>query len=239
MLAFLACTLPTIEENLALDEALLWQSEEHGGPEVLRIWEWPEYSVVLGAGGRFAEDVNEETCQADGVRTARRSSGGGTVLLGPGCLLFSLVLRYDRATELAGIASSFRWIMERIRAGLLVVAPHIEIAGTSDLMIEGRKFSGNAQQRKRDHFLHHGTLLYQFDLSRVGRYLHHPVKQPKYREGRDHTAFVCNLATDQDSLIAILRTIWNAEEPLHDLPMEKVHELCEEKYRVAEWTRRR
>src|SRR5438309_11265473 len=88
-------TLPTLAENLALDEALLLDAET-GGPEVLRLWQWPRHAVVLGAGGKLADDVYEDACRADGVPILRRSSGGGSVLLGSGCLLFSLVLRLDR-----------------------------------------------------------------------------------------------------------------------------------------------
>ena len=87
---FLDLTLPDLAENLALDESLLLDAERGGGGETLRLWAWPNYAVVLGAGGVIADDVNETACAADGVPLARRASGGGTVLLGPGCLLYSL-----------------------------------------------------------------------------------------------------------------------------------------------------
>src|SRR5207248_4591650 len=93
-------TLDTLNENLAVDEALLLVAEAGRGGEALRVWEWPRPAVVLGAGGRIADDVDVTACERDGVSLARRSSGGGTVLLGPGCLLYSVVLRYDRAAEL-------------------------------------------------------------------------------------------------------------------------------------------
>src|SRR6478735_8844240 len=111
---FLDQTLDTLNENLALDEALLLDAEAGDGGEVLRVWEWPRPAVVLGAGGRIADDVDVAACDRDGVPLARRSSGGGTVLLGPGCLLYSLVLRYDRAPELRDIRKSYHWILERV-----------------------------------------------------------------------------------------------------------------------------
>ena len=84
---------------------------------------------------------------------ARRSSGGGTVLLGPGCLLYSLVLRYDRAAELRDIRKSYHWILGHVTEAL----PGVTVAGPSDLAVGGRKIGGSAQQRKRDHLLHHGS----------------------------------------------------------------------------------
>src|SRR5262249_44963282 len=152
-------TLPTVAANLSLDEALLLEAELGAGGEVLRFWEWPAPAVILGAGCCLAADVDEVACRTDGVPILRRSSGGGTVLLGPGCLLYSLVLAYDRAPSLREVRPSYDYILGRIRAVLVDLLPGVEQAGISDLAAAGRKVSGNAQQRKRRHLLHHGTLL--------------------------------------------------------------------------------
>src|SRR5262245_6905461 len=181
--SFLSVRLPTPAANLALDEALLLEAEDGPGGEVLRVWEWAAPTVVLGAGCRLAEDVDEAACRADDVPILRRASGGGTVLLGRGCLLYSLVLSYQRSPELHDLTSSYGYILDRIREALADLLPDLEHAGTSDLSWRGRKFSGNAQQRKRTHLLHHGTLLYDFDLGQVGRYLRMPARQPEYRGG--------------------------------------------------------
>src|SRR5204863_255304 len=104
---YLDLTLHTAQANLALDEALLLDAEEGLSGEVLRLWEWPERAVVLGSACRLGEDVDEFACAAAGVPILRRSSGGGTVLLGAGCLCFSLVLRFDRHPALAEIRPSY------------------------------------------------------------------------------------------------------------------------------------
>src|SRR5438874_3026372 len=146
---YLDLTLPSVAENLALDEALLLRAEAGEGDEVLRFWEWHSPAVILGAGGRLAEDVDEVACHVDQVPILRRSSGGGTVLLGPGCLCYSLVLSYNRAPELAEIRPSYFYILGRIRDALSDLSPGIKCAGSSDLVAGARKFSGNSQQRKR------------------------------------------------------------------------------------------
>jgi lipoate-protein ligase A len=232
-------TLPTLAENLALDEALLLEAEEGRAGEVLRLWEWPQLAVVLGAGCQLTEDVDESACLRDGVPVMRRSSGGGTVLLGPGCLLFSLVLAYERDPALTEILTSYRYILERVAAALADVLPEIEVAGTSDLASGGRKLSGNAQQRKLSYLLHHGTLLYRFDTSQVGRYLPQPARQPEYRLQRPHDEFLMNVPLDPSELARRLGRAWETEGRLSSWPQQRVGHLAASKYSLDEWLRRR
>jgi lipoate---protein ligase len=239
VLHFLNITLETLAENLALDEALLLQAEGTTGSGVLRIWEWRDQAVVLGAGSRLAEDVDETACRADGVAIGRRSSGGGTVLLCPGCLCYTLVLPYERSAHLSQVRSSFCYILEHIKRALADFAPGIELAGTSDLAMGGRKFSGNAQQRKRTHLLHHGTLLYDFDFRLAGRYLRMPARQPAYRQRRQHADFLLNLPVSSEQLTRRLRHVCQAETDLVDWPRDLVQRLAGEKYSRPEWIRRR
>jgi len=243
---FLDLTLPTLTENLALDEALLLEAEE-GGAEVLRLWEWPRLAVVLGAAGILAADVHEAACLAEGVPILRRASGGGTVLLGPGCLVYSLVLDYDRAPALAHIPSSYCWILQRLCQALAPL--DVRPAGTSDLAWRvdaargvgqiDRKISGNSQQRKRRHVLHHGTLLYDFDADRIGRYLTFPARRPEYRGERAHADFLVNLPIAREELKNRLCAVWQATEEVSSWPKERVNALIVEKYGRQEWVRRR
>ncbi|MCH8923144.1 MAG: lipoate--protein ligase family protein, partial [Planctomycetes bacterium] len=93
---YLDTTLPTVAENLALDEALLQQARGGSTGGVLRLWESPEMAVVVGRSSRVANEVYETECQQAGVPILRRSSGGAAVLIGPGCLMVSLVLGYEQ-----------------------------------------------------------------------------------------------------------------------------------------------
>lgn len=235
---FLPLTLTSPVENIALDEALLLEAED-GGQEALRLCEWSSPLVVLGAAGRMAHDVDEKACARDGVPMCRRASGGGTVLLGRGCLCFSLVLTYDRAPALREVRSSYLFILGRVRDALASLVPGVTLAGTSDLAWRDRKFSGNSQQRKRRHLLHHGTILYDFDLTRPAKYLRMPDRQPDYRHGRSHDAFLTNLPVTATTLCERLRDAWGAVETPVGWPKERVANLVSERYARDEWTRRR
>jgi lipoate-protein ligase A len=234
----LSRTMPILDDNLALDEALLLEAEDGKAGEVLRLWEWPLPAVVLGAAGRLAEDVDEAACRGESVPILRRASGGGTVLLGSGCLIFSLVLAYERSAALTEIVPSYRFILGRIRDALADVVPGVEVVGTSDLAAGGRKFSGNSQQRKRSHLLHHGTLLYRFDAAAVGRYLRSPARQPAYRQGRSHEDFLMNLPLNREELERRLCSAWEAEGET-SWPAGRVRQLTADKYTRPEWIRRR
>jgi lipoate---protein ligase len=231
-------TLPHPAANLALDEALLLAAEESGNPEVLRFWELPALAVVAGAGGSVALDVNVAACEADGVPILRRASGGGTVLLGPGCLCFSLVLSYASAPGLDDIRASNQYVLQRVANALRPVVT-AKFEGTSDLAVEGVKVSGNAQQRKRTHFLHHGTLLCGFDVGLFAWYLNSPERQPEYRRNRPHVEFVTNLPATVAEVKRRLAVEWRAEDEYEPVPHDAVDRLVREKYSRADWNRRR
>jgi lipoate-protein ligase A len=231
-------TLPDAADNLALDEALLLAAGDGEGGEVLRLWEQPTHAVVVGSGGSVAHDVNLPACAADGVPVLRRASGGGTVLLGPGCLCFSLVLGYDHAPALDQIRPSNRYVLGRVAKALAPVVP-ATVEGLSDLAVSGLKCSGNSQQRKRTHFLHHGTLLCGLDLPLVSKYLHAPERQPDYRRDRTHAEFVTNLPLTTAEAKLLLVAQWQPEGDYAPVPLEAARELVAQKYARDEWNRRR
>lgn len=231
-------THPDPATDLALDEALLVAAEAGTGGEVLRLWELPTYAVVVGSGGSVPIDVNASACAADGVPVLRRASGGGTVVLGPGCLCFSLVLGYDHAPGLNDIRASNRYILARTVNALAPLVP-ASVEGTSDLAVSGVKFSGNAQQRKRRFFLHHGTLLCGFDLARVASYLNAPERQPEYRRDRPHAAFVMNLPASVDTVKRLLIEEWRPDGEYEPVPRDAARDLVAQKYSRDEWNRRR
>ena len=231
-------TLPTPAENLALDEALLEAAEAGQSGEALRFWESAVPFVVLGYANHANAEADLPACKAAGIPVLRRASGGGTVLQGPGCLNYSLVLNCDRP-GLHSIPAANRAVMETNRAALQSLLPgKVAVQGHTDLTFDGRKFSGNAQRRKRQHLLFHGTFLLHFDLALIDTALRMPTHQPTYRQSRAHRDFVCNVGLSGDVVRAAIASAWRASDGAGEPPVDAVARLVAEKYSLSEWNRK-
>jgi lipoate---protein ligase len=200
-LAWLDITFDVPYDNLRFDEDLLAE-----GKTVLRVWECPVECVVLGRGGRPERDLYVDDCTQIGIPILWRCSGGGAVLLGPGCLNYTLVVPLDWDPKLRDVRYSLRWAMSRMRRALAV--PDLREEGHCDLALNQRKVSGSAQRRTQTAILHHGTLLYNFDASRAERLLKPPVREPHYRAGRAHRDFLGNLPLTAGEIKQRLANAW-------------------------------
>jgi lipoate-protein ligase A len=255
-------TFPTPEENLACDEALLdWAEDESESfaslgapasrrpvqsvpvaretpalPGILRIWESTRYFVVLGYANHVASEVNIGFCRQNTIPILRRCSGGGTVLQGPGLLNYTLVLPAEPTGPLHTITAANRFIMERHRGALaaLLSAP-VEVGGHTDLTIGGLKFCGNAQRRRKQFLLFHGSFLLHFDIDLVEKALPMPSIEPDYRRGRRHHEFMMNLKIHRDLLKKALAQAWQATTLMERLPYDRIDVLAREKYGSDEW----
>jgi lipoate-protein ligase A len=231
--------LPSPAENLACDEALLDALEENGGEEILRFWESLETFVVVGRANKIATEVNVAACQKRGIPIFRRCSGGGTVLQGAGCLSYALVLRIVENSPLANISSANQFIMKRNRAAIESAIHNLQSAisvrGHTDLALDGLKFSGNSQRRKKNFLLFHGTFLLNFDLALVGEFLRMPSFQPDYRAHRSHDDFLVNLNLTAGQVKTALQKIWNATEESKAIPKREIQKLAAQKYSTDEW----
>ncbi len=237
----LEATLPTLAENLALDEALLVDAEERGGSAVVRLWELDHLAVVMGASCRIAENVRVDACRLDGVAIGRRSSGGGTVVIGPGALNVSVVLPVEADPELKAVDTAQGFVLGRTARSIREQGPEVEVLGSGDLTLGRRKFSGSAQRRLRRHLLIHASLLFDFPLDRIDRYTLLPPRRPSYRGDRPHGDFVVNLPMARDRLVEAIARAWLPDpgrpEPAA-IPRDLVGSLVATKFGECSWIER-
>jgi lipoate---protein ligase len=184
-----------------------------------RVWVPQGKSIVLGNSQEPDKELNVEAVRRDGIAVHKRMSGGGAVLLSPGCLC--LGLRFAKRKELS-IADYFAKASALIsgvvdqRLGLelrlrgtsdlaCTVPPGYAIPGAAGLTgglaeavgaagVTERKVAGCALYMPRDYVLYLASILVDPDLADIGKYLAHPSKEPEYRSGRRHEDFLGGLA---------------------------------------------
>jgi lipoate---protein ligase len=155
------------------------------------IWIPREKVLVLGQSNDAFKSVIMDKANADGIRIVRRPTGGESVLLTPGMVIISILF-----TNIKGIQSKkiFQIMCSRLQNALEDLGvEHLHFTGISDLAIEEKKIMGSAIYRNPDMLFYHAVLNVSEEPDEIARYLHHPQKEPDYRQGRTHDEFVTSL----------------------------------------------
>lgn len=231
--------------HLAIDEALL-DAAEHGlGSEFLRLWQFSGTTAVLGRGSKIDVEIDMDRCRSEGVEVVRRCSGGASIVAGPGCLMYSVVLDMQKRPELRKLDIAHRFVMESLAAGISKHLADVQVQGTCDLTWNNQKFSGNSLRVARDHLLYHGTLLYDADLEQICRCLKMPPRQPDYRQNRNHLNFITNVPLDQGLLQQAVINAFQAESnpmsedhSFRDFLVKQAAMLARTRYGQPTWTSR-
>ena len=234
------------EDHLALDEALLLEADEGRCGETLRVWEFSRPTVVLGRSSKVDAEVDRDYCRTQQIAVLRRCTGGASVVGGPGCLMYSVVLNHDTQPALQKIDVAHQHVMQRVLAAVRRQVPEVAFQGTCDLTWNDRKCSGNSLRVSRGHLLYHGTLLYAADLDLIARCLKHAPRQPEYRSGRDHRSFITNVRVDACRLAADLAAVFGVSDTLSleggdsaehgiEVPWTRMRQLRRERYDDPAW----
>jgi len=235
----------TPAQQLATDEAVLNLADQNRLGPSFRVWQFRDPVVVLGRSSRIDDETDPLFCESHSIPILRRCSGGASVVGGPGCLMYSVVISLAQHPGLRKIDAAHDFVMERVSSAIARQRPDVIRRGICDLTVDGRKFSGNSLRVTRGHLLYHGTILHDADLDLVSGCLADAPRQPDYREGRDHRDFVTNLACDWQRLESDLCEVFHADQsqPMtdDDLPsalQREIERLLESRYLNDAWHRR-
>jgi len=149
--------------NLALEEYLLRYGPQD---EDILLFYINEPSIIIGRHQNTLEEINHQYVEAHGIHVTRRLSGGGAVYHDLNNLNFSFIT--DNAKE---NVHNFRKFTEPVIRALHQMGVPAELGGRNDILVDGRKISGNAQYVSTRRMVSHGTLLFNTDLSKVGEAL--------------------------------------------------------------------
>ncbi len=229
------------EENLAIDDALLEVVDSHQMESTLRLWSFPQTVVVLGRGSQYHVEARVDQCERFSVPILRRSSGGAAIVAGPGCLLYSLVLRYDEYPQFKDRALDrlHQWVMQQLVAACQSLGIAASWQGTCDVTLGDCKVSGNSVRIGRQAVLYHGTFLCGMPLQWLSDFLGTPPRQPEYRQARGHDSFVCNLPVSANQLAAAIANTFCAtgkvEAATAELLLKRAAQIAQQRSSSADW----
>ncbi len=156
--------------NLALEEYVL----KHLGADEDFVLLWQnENSVIIGRNQNTIEEIDATYVKDHDVNVVRRITGGGAVYHDLGNLNFSFV------TGMKDNLNNYRKFTDPVIKALNSLGVPAEFAGRNDIVVESKKISGNAQSFHKNRMLHHGTILFDADLSIIADVLN--VKQDKIK----------------------------------------------------------
>ncbi len=149
--------------NMAIDNALLEGLKAGTSVPTIRFYKWLPSAVSIGHFQSMNDEVDIERCKELGVSYVRRITGGGAVYHdNKGEITYSVIAPESAFPK--GIIESYRVICGWVIDGLGNLGIKAEFAPINDIVVSGRKISGNAQTRRDGVLLQHGTILYDTDI---------------------------------------------------------------------------
>jgi lipoate---protein ligase len=220
--------------NLALDEALLVHAEQGGG-EAIRFWRFDRPVVVLGRGSRIRGEVDLDFCERERIPVLRRCSGGASIVAGPDCLMYSVVLDLVTRPQLRSVDEAHEFVIGKLAMAVQSQRAEVRRQGICDLTLDNKKFSGNSLRIAKNHLLYHGTLLERVDRDLVQKCLATAPRQPAYRDGREHDEFITSIAIDPIAFCNNLAHLYGATATSDVWPSNETQALFESKYSQSQW----
>lgn len=222
--------------NLAMEEYLLKNNTE----DLFILWR-NKPSVIVGKNQNTLSEINLEYVKENSIPVVRRQSGGGAVFHDLGNINFTFITNNNNSF------SDFKKFTQPIIDLLKTMGLDATFSGRNDLLIDGKKFSGNAQYNYRNKVMHHGTLLFSSQITDLSNAL--KVKSIKF-EGKGIKSVksrVTNISEHLDTKMSVLEfkdLIMNymasidSDNKLYTLSKEDIdgiEKLVEKKYNTWEW----
>lgn len=201
-------------------------------------------SVLIGKNQNTLAEVNMDYVKKNDIKIVRRLSGGGAIYEDMGNVNFTYIVDYRKE-----YVNSMKRFAGAIIKALKMIGIEAEFSGRNDILVDGKKISGNAQYVTKDRILHHGTLLFNSDLSVMPKVLN--VKASKIsskgiKSVRSRVTNIKDHLNNKDMTLdqfkeLIIRNISDVEnKPIREYKFTKqdldtIKRLRDEKYSTWEW----
>lgn len=204
------------------------------------LWQ-NDRAIIVGRYQNTAAEINASYVDAHGIRVVRRLSGGGAVYHDMGNLNYTYIGDARQMEKL-----DFSLFCRPVIDTLARFGVHAELNGRNDMTIDGKKFSGNAQYRKQGRVMHHGTIMFDSDLTVVSEALNvDPTKfqgkgirstRSRVTNVREHLPQDCSLPEFRRALLATVSE--NNEAIAYTLTQQDadaIEALRRERYATWKW----
>ncbi|GAY73680.1 lipoate--protein ligase [Lentilactobacillus kosonis] len=216
-----------IRLNLAT-ETYLMNEKSFDEPLLLFYIEGP--CIIVGRNQNTLEEINKQYVDEHGIVVTRRTSGGGAVYQDLGNLCFSFVV--DSDSEEFGDFKSF--VQPVVDALHRMGATTAEVSGRNDILVDGKKFSGNAMYTKNGKTFSHGTLMLDVDLSVLPNALTVPEDKIKSKGIKSVSSRVTNLRPFLSSEYQDMTTPQFRDELLKELfHVDSLDEIKDKEYKLT------
>ncbi|CEG23478.1 Lipoate-protein ligase LplJ [Planococcus massiliensis] len=226
--------------NLAIEEYLLKTMDVEKDSFLLFYINEP--SIIIGKNQNTAEEINTDYVDSNGIHVVRRLSGGGAVYHDLGNLNYSFITVDD-----GNSFRNFRKFTEPVVQALQSLGVDAELSGRNDLMVAGRKISGNAQFSTRGRMFSHGTLMFDTEVDAVVSALKVSKEKIESKGIKSIRSRVANISefleepmTVTEFRAAILNSLFEGEAnvkywELTDEDWANIHALSAERYGNWDW----
>jgi lipoate-protein ligase A len=223
--------------NLAAEEYFLKNFQEN----FFMLWR-SQPSVIVGKHQNALAEINREFVQQNQILVARRLSGGGTVFHDRGNVNFTFIRNVEKVQEI-----NFTIFTVSVLEALKKLGIEAYTTGRNDLLIDGKKISGNAEHVYRKRVLHHGTLLFNSHLEALKGALNVDLSKFDDKAVKSNRSEVTNIANYlPDTLTVEEFTGFVFDEIRQNTPeamvyelnsadLEAIQKLSIEKYQTWDW----
>ncbi len=232
---YIPSTTTSAAENLAVEEYLLTRCTSG---DFLMLWKSAP-TVVIGKFQNAYGEISVAETLRRGIALVRRNSGGGTVYHDEGNLNFTMIA--DRGEN----SPEYERFLTPVIAALRDLGIPAKMGDAFDITVDGYKVSGNAQSVVKNRVMHHGTLLFDADLTVLSEITGHASTDVQSKAIASNPSPVCNLRPylthdmDMAAFTEYLKTALcgeNAEiRTFTDEETAEIERLRDTKYAAWEW----
>lgn len=227
--------------NLAIEEYVL---NNFGEKDTYLLFYINENSIIIGRNQNSVEEINTDYVEANNIKVVRRLSGGGAVYQDAGNLNFSFITKDDGDSF-----HNFAKFTEPVVQALHSIGVPAELIGRNDLLVEGRKISGNAQFSTKGRMFSHGTLMFDSEIEHVVSALNVKKEKIQSKGIKSIRSRVANISeylaekiTMEQFKEIILKSIFKVDDvkdipryELTDEDWDNIHEISKKRYQQWEW----